>query len=250
MSTQHATARRPTFGLPPDGRRRLQRGALYVALGSVALSAVMGALALLVGEFGETQTRLLVSALSVSGASAIAVACGFAWERGRLGAVPPAGIALGIAGFGLLIVWMWTEPEGDAFLRAIGTLLAIAVAATHASVVSPFGLAPRFRGAFAAAYGLNVMLTALVVYAIWAEPDDGGYWRLTGTMAILLTTATIAIPVLHRLGPAASPVEALAGAATLQARYCPRCGTELERPAAGACARCGAGFAVRFTAAR
>ena len=242
-----AIARSPTLGLPPHGRRRLQRVALYLVLASVAVSAAIDAFALLVGDFGTTQTRLLASTLSVTGASAIAVACGFAWKRRRLGAVPPAGIALGIAGFGLLIVGIWTEPEGDAFPRGIGTLLALAVAATHASVVSPFGLAPRFRWAFAAAYGLNALLTALVVYAIWGEPDGSGFWRLTGTVAILLAAATIAIPVLRRLGAAAPPVEA---ATALAARYCPRCGAQLERPGARQCERCGASFAVRFRAER
>ena len=192
----------------------------------------------------------------MTGASAIAVACGFAWERGRLGVVPPAGVALGIVGFALLVVGIWTEPEGDPFQRAIGTPLALAVAATHASLVSPFGLARRFRAAFAAAYGLNALLTAVVVYAIWAEPDEGGFWRFTGTVAILVAAATIAIPVLHRLGPAAPPAkaaeaaEAVEAAAALEARYCPRCGAELERPGAGRCERCGAGFAVRFRAER
>ena len=254
-----AIARSPTFGMPPRGRRRLQRGALYVVLASVAVSAAMGAFALLIGGFGETQGNLLVSSLSVTGASAIAVACGFAWERGRLGVVPPAGVALGIAGFALLVVGIWTEPEGYPFQRASGTPLALAVAATHASLVSPFGLARRFRAAFAAAYGLNALLTALVVYAIWAEPDEGGFWRFTGTVAILVAAATIAIPVLHRLGPAApsfqpaeaaAAAEAVEAAAALAARYCPRCGAGLERPGAGRCERCGAGFAVRFRAAR
>jgi hypothetical protein len=237
-------ARSPTFGLPPRGRRVLQRGALYVVLASVAASALIAAFALLVGEFGQTQGKLLSSALSVTGASAIALACGFAWERRRLGVVPPLGIALGVAGFGLMIVAIWAEPDHEAWPKSIGTLLALAAAATHASVVSPFGLAHRFRLAFAAAYGLNVLLTALVVYALWTEQDDTVFWRVTGTVAILLLASTIAIPVLRRLGAGAPAAEAAAGA---PARFCPGCGEPLASPGADSCAACGARFEVRLT---
>ena len=181
-------------GLSPEARTRLQRGALYVVLASVAVSAAIGTFALLVGEFGQTHGKLLGSSLSVTGASAIALVCGFAWGRGRLGLVPPAGIGFGIAGFGLLIVAIWASPDDEAWPRTIMTLLTIALSATHASIVSPFGLARRWGWVFGAAYGLNVALSVLIVIGVWSEPDNEFYGRVTGTVAILLTAATIAIP--------------------------------------------------------
>ena len=255
-----AIARSPTFGMPPRGRRRLQRGALYVVLASVAVSAAMGAFALLIGGFwGDAGQPAGQLALRDRGER----------DRGRVWVRLGARAA---GGWCRRPAWRSGSPASRCWSSGSGrsprAIRSSARAARrwrsrspprHASLVSPFGLARRFRAAFAAAYGLNALLTALVVYAIWAEPDEGGFWRFTGTVAILVAAATIAIPVLHRLGPAApsfqpaeaaAAAEAVEAAAALAARYCPRCGAGLERPGAGRCERCGAGFAVRFRAAR
>ena len=205
----------------------------------------MGVFALLVGEFGEAQGKLLVSSLSVSGAAIVAMACGFAWERGRLGLFPLLGIALGIAGFALLIVGVWTEADPRAYWRTTGTVLVLAVAGTHACVVSPFGLVGRFRWVFGAAYALNALVTALVTIAIWSEPEGSGYWRFLGTVAILLAATTIAIPVLRRLGEGASPATE-AAAVSSGGAYCPRCGEALSHEGDEDCPSCGASFAVEF----
>ena len=228
----------------PHGRLGLQRLALYVLIASVVVSAAMGVFALLVGEFEETQGKLLVTSLSVSGAGIVAMACGFAWERGQLGPFPLLGIGAGLLGFGLLIAGMWVEIESEPYWRLTGSLLVVAVAMMHASVVSPFGLAGRFRWVLAATYALNALLTALVVVAIWDEPEWSGYWRTMGTVAILLAAATIAIPVLRRLGEgAAVPARAEAPSG---ATHCPRCGEPLARAGDEACVECGASFRVEF----
>ena len=226
--------------------RGLQRAALRALIASIVASAAMGVFALLVGEFEETQAKLLGTSLSVSGASVIAMACGFAWARGRLGPLPPVGIALGVAGFALVVAGMWPEVESEPYWKSTGTMLILAVAATHASVISPFGLARRSRWVLWAAYGLNAIFAALYIIAIWSEPDDDRYWRVTAAVAILLAAATIAIPVLRRLGegapsePRTRPVEAT---------HCPRCGRALAREGDEACPHCGARFHVEITAA-
>ena len=221
----------------------LQRLALRVLIASVVVSAAMGVFALLVGEFGDTQSKLLLTSLCVSGAAIEAMACGFALERGRLGSFPLLGIATGIAGFGLLIGGLWADAGSDPFWRSTGTVLVLAAAATHACVVSPFGLVGRFRWVFGAAYALNALVTALVVIAIWSEPEGSGYWRFLGAVAILLAAATIAIPVLRRLGEGAPRAAEIDPA---PAEYCPRCGEPLVQPGDRSCPQCGSRFRVMF----
>ncbi len=229
------------------GRRRtLHRGALQVVLVSVAASALMGSYAVLSEDFGDAEARLLFSTLSVFGTSMIVLACGVAWERGRLGVVPPLGIALGVVGLVLLLVVIWAEPDtdNDALGRGLLTEMTLALAATHASLVGIFGVGRRYASAPIAAYALNALLTATSILWIWWEPDWGdAFGRWYGTLVVLLIATTIAIPVLRRLGgpEAAPPPEA-----TL-ARFCPNCGTALEPPGAPGCASCGTSFEVRLT---
>ena len=250
MDLLRSLGRSPTLGLSQDQRRTLRRTALRVLLASLALSAAMGLAALARGEFDELDGRLLLSAFTVFGASAVALACGLAWERGRLGVVPPLGVALGLVGLVLLIVLIWTELGADSDLvwRAFVTETVFAVAATHASLVAISGSLRRLRGAPFPAYALNVVGVALTLLLVWADDvaGSGGFWRWYGAVMVLLIAATIALPVLRRL--VGEPSEAPAPeAATPRARFCPACGEALVPAGASSCAACGANFEVRLT---
>ncbi|MCY4455739.1 MAG: zinc ribbon domain-containing protein [Chloroflexi bacterium] len=228
-------------------RRTLHRGALRVMLASVAASALMGCYAVLNEDFGETEGKLLLSTLSVFGTSMITLACGVAWERGRLGVVPPAGIVLGLIGLVFLLVVIWVEPDTDNDLigRGLLTEITLALAATHASLVGLNGLGRRYAAVPVAAYALNALLTATSILWIWWEPIwDDAFGRWYGTLIVLLIAATISIPVLRRLEGSAvdsPPVETAA-------RFCPNCGAGLDPEGASTCAACGAAFQVRVTA--
>jgi hypothetical protein len=225
--------------------RGLQQLALRALIASVVVSAAMGIFALLVGEFEETQSKLLATSLSVSGAAIVAMACGFAWGRGRLGLMPPAGIAAGVGGFGLLTTNMWLEVESEIFLRSTFTVLVLAFAATHACVVSPLGLFGRFRWIFGATYCLNALLSALVIVAIHIEPAWNEYWRLLGAVVILLVATTIATPVLRRLDKTAHPTTPVIDLPS-GAMYCPNCGDQLTHRSGKTCSSCGASFKVQI----
>ena len=217
-------------------------------LASVAASALMGSYAVLSEDFGETEGKLLLSTLSVFGTSMIVLACGVAWERRRLGVVPPAGIALGLIGLVLLLVVIWAEPDTDSDLlgRALLTEITLALAATHASLVGIFGLKRRYAVAPIAAYALNALLAATSILWLWFEPDwDDAFGRRYGTLIVLLIAVTIAIPVLRRLQGAAADEEREGAVA----RFCPVCGAALDPPGATECATCGARFEVRVTVA-
>lgn len=229
----------------PDRRRTLHRTALRVMLGSVVASALMGSYAVLSDEFGEIEAKLLLSTLAIFGASIIVLACGVAWERRRLGVVPPLGVGLGLVGLVLLLVAIWVEPEthDDTIWRGITTEIALAVAATHASLVGLFGVGRRYRVAPAAAYALNAALTAILVYAVWWDPRwDYVFDRLVGVLCVLVVAVTIAIPLLRRLEGAAR-----VSGAEASARFCPGCGAALDATGAGECEVCGARFQVQLT---
>ena len=242
-------ARSPTLGLSQSQRRTLQRSALRILLASLAVSALMGCFALLREEFGEIEGKLLLSVFTVFGASATTLACGLAWERGRLGVVPPLGIALSLFGFLLLLFGIWVEPdlEDDWLWRAFFTEMTFAFAATHASLIAVFGMGRRYRAVFSSAYGLNVLAVLLTLAAVWAEDGPGDeFWRVYGAVFVLLTAVTIAIPVLRRLAGAPAD-EAPDEAASTAARFCPNCGATLDPPGGASCTTCGASFEVRLT---
>lgn len=215
-------------------------------LASVVVSALMGCYAVLREDWGKTEERLLLSTLSVFGTSMITLACGVAWERGRLSVVPPLGIALGLLGLLLLLGVIWTEPDADSDLlwRGLATEITLALAATHASLISIFGLRRRYDAVPLVTYALNALLTAATLLLIWHERDwSDAFGRLYAALAVLVIAATIAIPVLRRLdGPAPETRPGGTGA-----RFCPYCGVALDPPGLTRCEACGAVFEVRLT---
>ena len=101
-------------------------------------------------------------------------------------------------------------------------------------------LAPRFRWALVSAYLLALLLALSVIVLMWAESEEELAWRGVGVLSVLLSAATIAVPVFHRMSRLEG-AEARPGAA----RFCPACGRALAA-APDRCADCGARFRVEF----
>ncbi|MGL6278641.1 MAG: PHD finger domain-containing protein [Gaiella sp.] len=217
--------------------RRLRRVAIGLFFGSVATNAVLGISALVLGDFGETHSRLLGTSLAVTGALVLALACLPARERGLLGPLPLLGAVLGAGGFALVIVSIWTGGEDETLGKLIGTLMAPAAGAALACLLALPPLAARFRVVRTAAFLLLTTVVGLIVLALWIEPDTSWYARMIGVVGVLLAAATVSIPVLARVGRASADViEAIA--------FCPYCGGEVLPAATVCCSSCGRSFSV------
>lgn len=244
-----APGRRAPRAFRGGGWRRV---GLALFFGSVALNAALGVYALLLaGDVGETEGRILGSSLSVTGALLLALACLPAWERRRIGVVPPVGAATSFAGFALVIAAIWSEAEDGLLPKLMGSLLVVSVAAALASIVALARLPERRRYVLGAELVLIAVAAGMLELQVWAGLDGGWYARAFGVVAIALAALTVSIPVLHRLGRAEL--------AALQAReahggirFCPYCGEPLdtEEATVAACVACGRRFSVLGTDVR
>ena len=225
-----------------SGVRRL---ALRVFFASVALNAALAIYALLAGDFGETEGKILFTSLSVTGAVILALACEAARERGRLGPLPRIGAAAGAGGFALLVAGIWTEPSGNWLGQLAGSLLTVAGAVALLSLLALATLAPRFRWTFTVTAALAALFGSLLVSGIWGEWESEWYWRWFGVVAVALAAFAIVVPALHRLSRrqlAAQPEAE--GAARIS--FCPFCGRPVSAPSGieATCESCGAAFTV------
>ena len=82
----------------------LRKLILTVFFASVVINAVLGIVALFATNFGETQTDILLTSLTISTASVLSLAMFPARERGLASPIPSVGIGLTILGFGLFLV--------------------------------------------------------------------------------------------------------------------------------------------------
>jgi len=179
---------------------QLKRLFLYLLILSVCLSALTGIVVLLAGDFGWMQVRILLTTVTLTAASICGLACGALWERGRLRALALGGIALAVLSGAALIAGMWIEVTFEAYWKTAASLTVFAIAAAHLSLLSLARLASRFRWAWVGAYVSIISLALLIVGMILGEAGNPeAMFRILGVLAIISTSFTIMIPILHRL---------------------------------------------------
>lgn len=207
---------------------KLKRMALLTLIASVGLSAVLGVYALLVGDFGEFEVKILLTSLSVSAASILSMSCAVAFERRRLGQLPLAGAVLALAGCGGCVLGIWIEFDYEPAWQLVLTATFFAIAAAHVCLLSLARLEARFRWAFLLGATCALLLAVQLSLLVWVKLfDEEWSWRFIGVVAIVLAATTIAVPLLHRIS--SLPLEETSGDAP-RLRACPACGAELDAP--------------------
>ncbi len=182
-----------------DPHLSLKKLSLQVLIGSVAVSALLGIFAILSGDFGWIEVRILLTTLTVSAASLCCLSCGALIEARGTRGLPHAGVGLSLVAALLVVGGIWTESDSEFLWKTAVTTATFAVATAHVSLLLLARLAPRFAwarwAAFLVVYGVAAVVTAMVVF----EVHDEWMFRLLGVLAILDAAVTIVVPVLHRL---------------------------------------------------
>ena len=156
------------------------RLALWVLIASVVVGALMGIWALLVGDVGETQWRMLDTTFSITGAGALVIVFGRSVGRADLGRLPYKGFALTLASLIAINGGLWGHVDAEWFWKLTASLVVVTLTVAHTSLVSPAGLAVAFRWVAWAAIGSGVMLSALVLLAMWGDSESSTIGRAIG----------------------------------------------------------------------
>lgn len=225
---------------------------LYLFVASILVNAVLGIWALLVGDFGTTQEKVLGSSFLLSAAMLSVLVNVPAIRRRPLWPAPLVGAIAGAFGFVLFIGLLWTEPDADGWDKLAGSSLVVAAAATLACGLALIPTPDRFRRMRPVGNVLIALLGVSIVIAIWAEADTDWYARLVGVQGVLVAAMTLLIPVLSRFaGPDQQPArEAAEPGASPGVRFCPSCGSPVTPGPLGSgmsttCAGCGLTFEVK-----
>lgn len=223
---------------------------LFVA--SVLANAVLGIWALLSGDFGETQGKILGTSFLVSAAMLSVLINGPAVRRHALWPAPLVGAVTSASGFALFTVFLWIEPDDERWFKLAGSLLVVAGAATLASSLALIALSARLRWLQPVSNVLITLLGGTIVVGLWAEPDTSWYARLVGIEGVLVAAVTLLVPVLARFSSSRQPDTGgkAAPAGPAMVRFCPSCGRPVAHSPFGAsvtCDGCGLTFEVRAT---
>ncbi len=180
----------------------LKKFFLYLLITSVGVSALIGIGVILIGNFGELESKVLLTTLTVTLTSILGLACGAYLETGRGRLLPFAGIACAVASAGMwmFIIWAW-QTENDAFVKILMSITLFAASCSHLSLLSLARLEKRFMWARYAVHGAVWSLTALLLFLIWSTRwhDEEIVGRIIGVLSIVIGALTVITPIFHKL---------------------------------------------------
>ncbi|MDQ3711930.1 MAG: hypothetical protein M3388_06895 [Acidobacteriota bacterium] len=181
---------------------------LYLLTCSIALGALMGIWAIISGEFGDLQIRILNTTTTIVGTSVLGLACGAYLENPRTKNssahfVPSAGIFLAVLSAAIILWMIWGNDGGsEEFLfKTLGVSLLFGFSFAQLSLLSLARLAARFRWAMIAAY-VSILTLAATVSAIilFSQSNDNFFiLRFIGVLTVVDAAVTVMIPIFHRL---------------------------------------------------
>jgi hypothetical protein len=176
---------------------------LYTLICSVTISAVIGIGVLLFGDFGEFETRVLMTALLVTSVSVMGLACGACVEAGKGRIVPLAGITFSVLSGILWMIMLWSsfESRNDIFIHSVMSATVLALACAHISLLSLATLDRRFLWSRIAVHIFVWLLTTLLLIIFWTDidPSQNMLARIMGVLSIVIAALTVVTPVFHKL---------------------------------------------------
>ena len=222
----------------------MTRTALYVMIGSVVLSALLGIIAILSGDWGWYELRILLTTITISGASICILACVALWERKNIKPLPYLGIALSLVG-ALLMIWaIWTESGSDAFWKLTASIVVYAIATAHVCLLSLARLSKNYAWALGLAYLFIYGLATIITWMIVDENADTGAFQLLGIVSILVGGISILIPIFQKFSASVRDETPLAKAVKI---FCPQCGHEQVHTLGEiTCEKCQSVFVVKI----
>jgi len=189
----------------------VRRVAIWTVIISLVITALIGIYTIVGGEFGETQSKVMLTTLAVAGFSILALCHLAVFGRdvkvfGWVG-IGTSGVALGLAA--TLIWWNWSDmmyQPSDLYLnlmKSFGVSALVAVSLAHANLMLLLQNSSLrwIRTALSVALVFITIVPALVIPVLLTDGTfppmsfQDVYWRFFGVILILDALATIALPV-------------------------------------------------------
>jgi hypothetical protein len=179
---------------------------------ALCTSAFLAVGILLLGEFDETQARILVTTALIGFFSLLALPGGVLLDQGR--DVPLAWTLIGLAVVSFVIAMnlTWGDVESDNLWKVAGSATAITGAFSQTATATSRRRAGDTQGVvllYLLSVGSVSLLALLILIAIWESVEDEGFYRFLGAVAVINLLLVLLQPVARRMGgkPSAGPVE-------------------------------------------
>ena len=177
---------------------------LFSLIGFLTLSALIAVISLLSGDFGSTEIKVIMTALTISGASICAMSCSAFIEKHGLPLLGGVGVVVPAVASIMTISGIWAEIGygGGEYWKTTLSLIIVSAAFAHCLLLWIPSLAPGYRWTQVSLVIFVTVLSLQVIFAICGEIREIGYYRLVGVVAVIVVLLTLIVPICLKLSPA------------------------------------------------
>ena len=166
------------------------------------LSAIIGIIIILLGDFGELEFKTLGTAATLAGFSIVSLPSLFSLERFRYQLLAKFGFISCIVFFSLILILIWIGEagNGEIFFKILVTFGIFSFSINHILlilIVKPLKILITITQRLTV---LSIsLLSLLLLLAIWTEDLPEILARIAAAIAIIIALGTISIPILSRI---------------------------------------------------
>jgi hypothetical protein len=190
----------------PERMLQFRKASLYCFIGFLCLTALFAIYAVLIGEFGDFEVKVLMTTTVIAVCSVACMCCAAYAQKLRRHFFPVSGIVLAVLAGVLLIIGIWADIRNDPYWKITASLSTFAVACAHFSILSLPALRETHRWVQRAAGVVIFLLALLIVFVILEEESteliEEIMEKSIAVMGVLLALVTLTIPILYRMAAA------------------------------------------------
>ncbi len=177
---------------------------LITMIVSLSISALIGIIVFLFGDFGDTEFKLLMTTLTIGSYSLTGLCCSVLYEKRKFIPLSLFGMAVSIIGFlfTVLVIWETIDIENDFTWKALIIFIVLAGSTAHSCLL--LLIKPEkslVKGALSATLIFISIVALMIVILVLDKTGNIGefYFRLLGVFAILDVLGTIVTPILNKV---------------------------------------------------
>jgi len=191
-----------------DNKIKIKKIFLITLIIALSISALIGIIVLLQGEFGKIQGQILGTTLAVGGFSLTGLCCANLLEKKRFDALAIFGIVVSIFGFLFVTSLIWEIIDENTFggskiiFKIMAITITLAISTAHSSLML---LIKSDKKIVNISMGMTILYTFLIASEIIIlilgdfHELDTFWYRLLGVFAILDVLGTIVTPILVKI---------------------------------------------------
>lgn len=182
----------------------VRRTAIIVIVASLSITALIGIATLLIGDFGEVQSKIMLTTL-VIGIYSIVLLCDLAVAGRRFEWAGYSGVLVSTVALVTCLMLVWGDFSGvgsEWIWKTFWLSLILGLSLAQANLLLLLG--ERKRPVVRTGLWTTITLIALLAALFWlliltdGEVGSDAYGRLVGTVAILDVLGTIVVPVISK----------------------------------------------------